>query len=81
MFAKAFCLCDDTRKEAVTMIEQTTSEIAKFEAQYTYTGENRLFVQLRVQETLLLVCCVLVLCDFFCCVTRSALHSYEDQRG
>ena len=30
----------------------------------------------RVKETLLLVCCVLVCCDFFSCVTRSALHSF-----
>ena len=33
MFAKASCLCDDTRKEAVAVIEQTTSDIANFEAQ------------------------------------------------
>ena len=40
MFAKAFRLCDDTRKEAVAVIEQTSSDIVNFEAQWTFNGET-----------------------------------------
>ena len=43
MFAKAFYLCLDTRKEAVAVIQQTTSDIANFEAHKTNTLEYTVY--------------------------------------
>ena len=43
MFAKVFYLCVDTRKEAVAVIQQTTSDIANFAAQKTRTLEDTVY--------------------------------------